>query len=80
MVLLICPVHRSQSSQLLSLQNHSKEGMEVLVLGISQNTKIVVIKIQKAYGGLVSVDAAEAKNMYICNFSPRVKYVYFLRL
>lgn len=54
-------MHRSQLSQISSLQDHTKGGIEVLVLGISQNTKIVVIKIQKAYGGLVSGDAAEAK-------------------
>lgn len=35
--------------------------MEVFILGISQNIKIVVIKIQKAYGGLMSGDAAEAE-------------------
>lgn len=39
----------------------TKAGMEMFILGISQNIKIVVIKIQKAYGGLMSGDAAEAE-------------------
>jgi len=42
--------------------------MEVLVLDISQNTKIVVITIWKTYGGLVSGDAFEAEQYVHVSF------------